>query len=192
MINGRKYSGIILSGGKSSRMGKEKALVDFKGLKLIEYSIKALEPFCDEIIISTNNPHLYAEFDFKCIADEKKNIGPIGGIFTLLNNSSYQDNIILSCDIPFVEQKFIKYLLDNYNGETALIPQHNGKVEPLCAVYNKSILKYVNQQIAISDFKLMNLLSKSNANFLSVDEWEHYTEKLFSNLNSMKDIEGVG
>ena len=192
MENKKQLTGIILCGGKSSRMGSNKALLNLNGKYIISHVIDVLSPFCDEIIISTNNSHLYSKFNFKCIADEKKNIGPIGGIYTLLNNSVYQDNIILSCDIPFVEKEFIKYLLDNYNGETALIPQHdNGKAEPLCAVYNKSILKYVNQQIANSDFKLMNLLSKSNANFLSVDEWEYYTEKLFSNLNSMNDIEGV-
>lgn len=98
-----EITGIILAGGKSSRMGKDKGLCDFKGKALVSYAIETLRPLCGNLMISANYfPEKYAEFDLPVIADEVKNIGPMGGILSCLKQSHTQHNLVLSCDTPFV------------------------------------------------------------------------------------------
>jgi molybdopterin-guanine dinucleotide biosynthesis protein A len=78
-----KITGIMLAGGNSSRMGKHKALVEYKGKKLIEWSISILKDLCDTIIISSNSKHL-RNYGYEIIEDVHENIGPIGGLYAML------------------------------------------------------------------------------------------------------------
>ncbi len=103
-----EVTGIILSGGKSSRLGEEKGLALFNGKPLIQYAIDILKPVCDKIIISANNQlDEYAKFGFEIVEDQVKGIGPMAGLIAGLNKSVTRYNFVLSCDTPFVQWKTI-------------------------------------------------------------------------------------
>lgn len=190
VINKKKVSGIILSGGKSSRMGSEKGLKIFRGKPLVEYAIEALSPYCGNLILSTNNPSYYKKYELIKIGDEIENIGPMGGIYSCLKKSSTNINIFLSCDMPFVDSNLIKYLMENIDVDIdALVPVHGGnKVEPLCAYYHSGLLSTLKSFVEIKNYKLMDFLDSINTKKLTMEDWRGYNELYFSNFNTPEDI----
>ncbi len=190
MINKNKISGIVLSGGKSSRMGSEKGLKLFKGKPLVEYAIEALQPYCGTIMLSTNNPDYYKKYDLIKIQDEIKNIGPMGGIYSCLNNSSTDINIFLSCDMPFIDSYLMKFIIENIDTDfDAIVPVHDGnKVEPLCAYYHLGVLSTLKLHVETKNYKLMDFLDAINTKKIIMDDMIGYNDLYFSNFNTADDI----
>lgn len=132
---------IILSGGKSSRMGKDKALLKIGAKTIIEIMIDKLKPFCNEIMISADETEKYSQFGFKVVPDKYKNSGPLAGIYSSLLESNTERNFVISCDLPLVSQKIIERLLSNISTKEIILPVTDGKYHQLCGVYSKSVIK---------------------------------------------------
>jgi molybdopterin-guanine dinucleotide biosynthesis protein A len=184
-----EVTGIILAGGKSSRMGTDKGLQQLCGKPLIYYSIKVLSEICSTIIISTSSD-AYRSFGFKTVADEIPGIGPMGGICSALKQSKTEKNLVLSCDLPFVSGELLSYIIENSEGFQVAVPwQGNQHYEPLCGFYNLSILDQINTFIQNSNYKLPDLFEKISMNRLIInDKLEFYSENLFLNVNSKHDL----
>lgn len=181
---------IILSGGKSSRMGTEKGLVELNGKCLIEYVIEAAKNISDEIIIVANNNE-YKRFGYRIYSDLIKNCGPMGGIYTGLFHSQTEKNLVLSCDIPFVSSDALKFIIKNSGNSKITVPKHNNKIEPLCAVYSKSCAGKFKTLILKNELKMTEALKKFSVKYLDVSKQKFYSEKLFHNINSKKEITQV-
>ncbi len=186
---GRKLlTGIVLAGGKSSRMGQEKGLLFFRGKPLIRYSLNLLKPFCNEIIISANAP-AYPSFGYPVFSDEIAGIGPMGGLYTALRMSSHKGNIVVPCDTPFLNDAFLKFLLSALQGQSAVIPVHpDGKVEPLCGYYSKENVPLIEKAIKKGNYTLTDYLKNNGAFFLSMEGIPFYQPRLFANMNTPDDM----
>ena len=186
----QKTTGIILSGGKSSRMGSDKGLLVLHEKPLIQYAIEVLKELCDDIIICANKPG-YDRFGFPVIKDVYPDLGPIGGIYTGLLNSDSGSNFVLSCDMPFINPHTVTFLLTKRDKSLASIPIHGQNIiEPLCALYSKAILPQLKTQIRNQDLKLMNLLKTINVNWVKMDSgFEFYHPNLFFNVNDQDSLE---
>ncbi|HSO89343.1 MAG TPA: molybdenum cofactor guanylyltransferase, partial [Draconibacterium sp.] len=92
-----QITGIILSGGQSTRMGTDKALLQIKGKTLLERAVEICNPVCNAILISSNNPE-HEKYGYQIYPDEIKNCGPLGGIYSCLKKSDTDWNFILSVD----------------------------------------------------------------------------------------------
>jgi len=183
-----QVTGIILAGGKSSRMGTEKGLQQLAGKSLISYAIEALTGICSEIIISASSGK-YAELGLKVVADEFPDIGPMGGIFSCLKQSSTENNLVLSCDLPFVSEKLLSYLLENSTGFQAAIPWEGAQhYEPLCGFYRSSLLNKMNSYILKGNYKLPDLFEEISINKLNINNFDIFGENLFFNINSKHDL----
>lgn len=134
-------NGIILSGGKSSRMGEDKALMKVGTKTIIEIMIDKLKPFCNEIIISADEIDKYSQFGFKVVPDKFKNSGPLAGIYSSLLESNTERNFIISCDLPLVSQKIVERLINYNSSKEIILPVTDGKYHQLCGVYSKSVLE---------------------------------------------------
>lgn len=178
---------IILAGGKSSRMGVDKALLKMNGKTLLETVIEICQPVCSSIIISSNNP-AHSVHGYPVIADEQKGCGPIGGIYTCIKQSLTNWNFIISVDTPFVTPDFIQFLLLHTGDFNVVIPVYSGKTEPLIALYNRSCLPVIEKQIQLQLFKIQHLLALLNAEFVECNEWIEKTPMIFNNLNRPEDI----
>jgi len=108
-------------------MGKDKGMIKLAGKPLISYSIDALEPFCKQIIISSNSRN-YELFGYPVHKDIFPDSGPMGGIYSCLLQSSSSLNLILSCDMPLVSQGLIKYILDNSDENILSVPVHGNNL----------------------------------------------------------------
>ena len=181
-----EISGFILAGGKSSRMGTNKALLTFRNEPLLKHMANLIEPFCSSIAISGAHTD-YHEFGINMVPDQYADCGPIAGIYSSLQYSQTDWNLLVSVDAPFVNEELFRYLLANIGNCDCIIPKHTSGVEPLVGLYHKSIWPVINGMIEDGDFKLMNLLLKLNTRFLDCDELIKKYPRLFLNINRMED-----
>jgi len=154
-------SAFILCGGKSSRMQSEKGLVKYKNKAFIQWVIDAIKPITNTIFLVTDNPD-YSVFGYSIVADVHKDKGPIGGIYSALNRSETDSNIVLSCDVPIISTSVIqKYLInkmtDNHD-VTFLSDDKN--IYPLIAIYSKNVTPKFLEAINADKLKLVLLLKE--------------------------------
>jgi len=191
MLSGNKITGIILAGGKSSRMGMDKGFCAVNGKPMIQYAIDALEGVCDSIVISSNNPD-YELFNLPVIPDIIKDIGPMGGIYTCLKHSETEYNYFLSCDMPMVSVDLIKHILDQKENFDAIVPLWNNYPEPMCAYYNKSVIGTIENLIDSNNYKLQEILNYVNHKSVEISPLlDFYTDRLFVNVNCSADLKDI-
>lgn len=186
-----KITGIVLTGGKSKRMGKEKGLCYFRGQALVAYAIQTLRPLCDEIILSANNRlDDYLKFGHHVVSDKFPDTGPIGGLFSSLLASKTDINLVISCDTPFVTTSVYKDLLSHHDLWQAIVPVHNSvNIEPLTACYHKNCLPYILNQIQNKKYKMTELLKMLNTRYVTINPViAGTTVSLFHNLNTPEDL----
>lgn len=187
-----EVTGIILSGGKSNRLGHEKGLAEFNGKPLVVYALNTLKPLCDRVLISANNClDEYAALGFEVVEDEIKGIGPMGGLLSCLKRSSSRFNFILSCDTPFVPGRLFVHLLDSIENFQVAVPVHGDNyTEPLCAVYSTNVIWEMQRCIDRKEYKLSDFLEKVNAKKVLInDRLPFYREEMFVNMNTKTDLE---
>lgn len=188
-----EVTGIILAGGKGSRMGSEKGLVHLAGLPMINYAIQVLSTVCKNIIISTSSED-YKSLGYQVVADEIPGIGPMGGIFSALRQSKTEKNLVLSCDMPFVTKELMLFILENAEGFQVAVPWHgNRHYEPLCAFYNIQIVSLLRKFIQEGNYKLPDLFEEIHINKLTINSKQvFFDENIFFNVNSNEDLKAAG
>jgi len=183
-------SGFILAGGKSSRMGTDKALILFQNEPLLGHMKNRIEPFCNQVFISGSNPE-YAGFDAPLIPDVFPECGPISGLYSCLKFSSSEWNLIVSVDSPFVNEELFSLLGAQAIDYDCVIPKHKSGVEPLIGIYNKRSLPVIEEMIHAGDFKLMNLLARLNTSYVDCNSLIHKYPRIFFNLNRLEDFQSI-
>ena len=174
---------IILAGGKSSRMGTDKALLKYQGKTFVENLYDNLKGICSEVIISSNNPDIKIE-GAKTVADEIQDIGPMGGLYTCLKQSKTNFNIVVSVDTPFVSAELLTEIYEQSQNYDISIIEHNKKIHPLIGVYHKNILKILESEIKAEKYKVIKFLEKTKHQVISVDN--SYKDELL-NINNPGD-----
>ena len=186
-------TGIILAGGKSLRFGRNKAMEKIGGMTLVERVINQLSSITREIIVVTNDGSQFAEFHFaQIVSDIYPAKGPLGGIYTGLSTSHTAANIVVACDMPFLNTALLSHMIKISPGFDAVIPRWlNNQIEPLHGIYSGSCIPVMkkrleNNQLAISEFlKEMRVRYFTQAEFSKFDpEFQS-----FFNINNQADIE---
>jgi molybdopterin-guanine dinucleotide biosynthesis protein A len=165
-----KISGIILSGGKSSRMGEDKAFLPFPDKPLIEIVIDKLKLIFKELLIITDKPEHYKKYNVKIFKDEFSERGPLGGIYTGLIHSQNKYNFVIACDMPFLNLELINYLIQKINNYDLVSFKYKGKIEPLFAIYSKNCISAIEKQLQDKDFKITNFFSKVKVKIIEEKE----------------------
>jgi len=188
-VNRSNISGFVLAGGKSSRMGKDKGLIEFKGKKMVEHATQALEGLCSNISIISNQDE-YEAFPYLVYADIVRDKGPLAGICTALTQSKTEVNVIISCDSPFVSSALLSYLFDQLEDFDAVVPAYQGRVYPLTAIYNKSCLEALNESLSKDELKVKEVIKSLNTKIIELNvELPFFNERLMTNINTPKELE---
>jgi molybdopterin-guanine dinucleotide biosynthesis protein A len=186
-----EVTGIILAGGESRRMGMEKGLVVYNGKPLIQYSINILKSICRQILISSNS-RAYEYTGYPLIPDEVKGIGPVGGIHACLHASKTPHNIVLSCDMPFISEAYLQFLIDHHDDKLVAVPWFGeDKYEPVSAYYHKEFSDVLTRYISQGNYKLPDIFKNIPVNKLAVENQDFYHKKLFYNINSAEDLANI-
>ena len=184
-----KLTSIILSGGKSSRMGKDKALILYLGKPLISYSIDLALNFTRNIIISSNTDE-HKALGFRIVHDIFSIQAPIAGIHSGLKSSTTEWNFVVSCDMPNVPAKVVDYLLPNLDEKAKLIlPAHDGFLEPLCGFYHKSLVPLMELNFTKNLLSPLDLLGSVSHRIIRMDDLpDKNMSFIFKNVNSRNDL----
>jgi len=179
-----KITGVILSGGNSSRMGTDKALLEINGTSLIKLVFNNLAAFSDTIIISSDNlKHLLPNSIL--VTDDYKNCGPAGGIYSSLKTSTNSINIICSCDTPFVSPQIFKLLYLYSDAYDVVVPQFSGVLHPLIGIYKKHTAEIFAEALNSKQFVLKDIISKTKLKTVIIeDELSDFNELDFTNINN--------
>ncbi len=181
----------ILAGGKSRRMGTNKSFVRLGGKPLIEIIVKKVtEIFANKPVIITNHFADYAYLDCDMVSDIVKDKGPLGGIHAGLTSASTPYLFVFACDMPFVEKKFVDYMISRLRDEDILIPKNGERVEPLHAIYSKRCLPAVEKHLNEDHRRVQDFFG--DVNIAYVEQYEmnrlNLSEGYFINVNTVEDL----
>lgn len=183
-------TGIILAGGKSSRMGFNKAFIDIGGKPIIHRTISLFKELFDEIIMVANDPAEYEELNIPIVTDIFKGAGSLGGIYTGLFYSMSEYNFVAACDMPFLDKEVISKVIKLSEGYNAAAPFIMGRYHPLHAVYSKKCIKPIEEMIKNQDLRITNLFQKIKVNRLEEKEWLS-SERILSSLDNINTKEDL-
>jgi molybdopterin-guanine dinucleotide biosynthesis protein A len=153
----------ILAGGKSSRMGVNKAVLPFRGKPMIHAVIEAVRPLATEIILVSDDATPYASLGLRTVPDVYRGRGPLGGLHAALRASRTEETFLLSCDIPRVSIHLLRYIADHPSVAPARVPELCGRVHPLCGVYDARCLPEIDRLIAADRLAMAALLDAVGA-----------------------------
>ena len=185
-----QLSAAILAGGKSSRMGKNKALLPVGKHTMIERIVMVVRSITRDIALITNSPEEYRFLNLPTYADEIVGIGPLGGIYTALKRGAGERCLIVACDLPFVSEELLATLHELAIAcEIAGFQSERG-IEPLCAIYSKSCLPIIQLQIAQHDYRVHRLFSSTRSKILPITATtkKSHAPALF-NVNTPQEFE---
>ncbi|MCM8569100.1 molybdenum cofactor guanylyltransferase [Gramella jeungdoensis] len=179
-------SAYILCGGKSSRMGTDKGFVRFRDRSFTDWCLEAARQITKDIHLVTANKK-YAQFGYPLVEDIHKNKGPVGGIYTALENSATGWNLILSCDIPGITGSLLNHLFERTPEQTSIAFLSSGSNDyPLVAIYHKNCSKYFSEAIQENDLRLMNVIGKLNYERIEIPFSESHN---LNNINTPEELE---
>jgi molybdopterin-guanine dinucleotide biosynthesis protein A len=187
----------ILAGGKSTRMGQDKALLNLDGKPLIELVSATLDKLFSNITILSDEKEPYAFLKLPIQSDILKDSGPLAGIHAALVRTTAKHIFVMSCDLPFVTSKLIERIVDKRFEADVVMPADKKFIQPLCAVYSRAAFQHVVLHLrerqysvvrCIQDMKTLTVSTNKNgtktgfsilANIATPDEFER--------LQSFKD-----
>ena len=188
-----KAAAIILSGGKSSRMGTNKALLKINEKTNIERIADTLRRSFNDIILVTNHPEEYQFLGVQMVADHYPDQGPLAGVHAGLMSSNYDTNFIVACDMPFVSGQLAEALVQKCADYDAVIPVIHGIQHPLFAVFQKRVTTEVAKRIEAGRLRMKHLLDTLNVLYVTEKDLEDYSstylERVFFNMNHPNEYE---
>jgi molybdopterin-guanine dinucleotide biosynthesis protein A len=187
-------TGIVLAGGKSSRLGREKALERVGKQRLIEKVVSSLSPISQEVFVVTRQEqfdkidsiHLKA----RTLVDLYPGKAAFGGIYTGLASANNLYGLVVSCDMPFLNSALLRYLVELASGFDVVIPKVNDKLEPLHAVYSKNCLAIIKQLLDKGILQVLQLLDFVKTRYVCENEVDKYDPEhlSFFNINTRNDL----
>lgn len=183
--------GVILAGGQSSRMGTNKAMLEFMGEPLIQRLAHRFFRWFSQVVVVTNTPETYAFLGLPMVGDRIAGLGPLGGLEAGLTASQFEHAFFCATDMPFVNEGLVRFLVEQAPGYDVVVPLVQGEYEPMHAVYGRSRLPVITQLIDARRLKLLNVYEGARVRTVNADEVRRFgdPERLFFNCNTPADLE---
>jgi len=176
-------SAIILSGGKSTRLGQDKSLLPYHGIPLIAHIATQLKPMFREVVVSTNDPGKYDFLGLPLIADRLAGQGPLMGIASALEHADNDLCFVMGCDIPTVNFRFVQRMISLADGYDIVMPRDaEGRFEPLFAVYRRGVCSTALEILEAGERRIAALFNRVRVRFVEFDGGDWY-----KNINTMDD-----
>jgi molybdopterin-guanine dinucleotide biosynthesis protein A len=181
--------GIILAGGENRRMGTDKAFLEIDGKPLVEHILTVFSTLFVSTIVVTNTPERYGNYDVEVTNDALDIRGPLTGIYSGLLRSTDEYNFVAACDMPYLNPSLISYMGKIAAGQDAVVPQFDGFLEPLHAVYRRGIIPIMEAQLRKQDRRIRGLFDQIQVRYVTEDEIVRFDplKRSFRNLNTPKE-----
>ncbi len=195
-------TGVILAGGKSRRMGQNKALIQLGANSLIEHVIRRMRLVADELLLITNSPAEYAYLNVPMRGDIIPDTGALGGIYTGLTHASHDTAVCVGCDNPFLVPNVLTYLVSVLGEYDAVMPYTYKEIpavsdntqitlQTLCAAYAKRCLPIIELMLQESELRVHALAERAHIQRVSPEVWQRFDPEgmSFFNINTPEDFE---
>ena len=193
----KDITGIILCGGKSSRMQTNKALLKLGDKSVIEIVLGEMKKVFDEVILSTNECDDFSFLNINIVNDIQLNRGPLSGIYSALKKSNTAKNFITTCDLPLINHKVIEYISAIESGKEIIIPVINGIPEKLFGIYNKSVIEKIEEIFGLSETdktvkdSVYDLHQRVSVELVEIENLDFYNGNMFLNMNTPDDYKSI-
>lgn len=189
-----RASGIILAGGKSSRMGVDKSLLKMKKETMIARIAGLLQGSCEELLIVSNALNKYGLKGAREISDIYPGMGPLAGIHAGLQSAAHEYAFVAACDMPFVTEPLIKLLMQRCTGYDVTVPQTGDYLEPLLAVYTKGCIPHIEACLKRDMRKITAFYPKVRVNYVNENLIRTVIDpaRAFYNINTPRDYRKLG
>ncbi len=178
--------GVILAGGKSSRMEKDKALLLLDGETFINRISNLLKDNFHSSIIITDKDEEYYSADLKIHHDIYKSCGPLGGIHSALVNAEAESVFIISCDLPVITADIIRQLL--IHSADVVVPSYKNIIQPLCGIYRRSLLPSLETFLNNGGRKVHDFIKAVNSIVVPFDSL-NFSVNPFMSINTPEQYE---
>jgi molybdopterin-guanine dinucleotide biosynthesis protein A len=188
-------SGVILAGGESRRLGRNKALLRIGGQTLIERVMESIAPLSAEVIVVAASPQQAAALslppEVRVVSDLFPRCGSLGGIYTGLSASRGPWSLLVACDMPFLNPRLLRRLMAMRRGVDAVIPCLKGQPEPLHALYSKACLAPMERMLRARRLKIAPLFEAVRVRYVDEGTIDRIDpdHRSFFNVNSPADME---
>jgi len=183
----------ILAGGKSSRMGRPKALLPFDGEPLIVHIVRQLQELLADIVVVGAPEQELPPLPVTLVRDDVAYQGPVGGIYYGLRAIGKEVCFVTSCDVPFLNLSLISYLISQIENYDVVAPYWQDRFQPLHAVYRRSVLPLLQQQLERGELRPIFLYEKVRTRKVSEDEIRRFDPEglSFLNMNTPEDYQAA-
>jgi molybdopterin-guanine dinucleotide biosynthesis protein A len=180
----------ILAGGESRRMGQNKAFIQVDGICLFDYVYDTCRELFSEIIIVTNQPQQFCEYQARIVIDELRGASSLGGLYTGLTKAGNYHTFCVACDMPFLKPELVSYLVERRLNYDIVMPITKKGLEPLHALYSKRCIEPIKKLLDRGEFKISKLLSMVDVWYCQEEELKKIDPALasFTNVNTKKDL----
>lgn len=186
-------SAVILAGGRSTRMGFDKQMLEVQGRRIVEHLITLLRSRFEDIMVSSPTPTLYALDQVRVIQDIHENIGPLGGIHSALVHAKSDAVFTIACDMPFLEVPYIDYMMDQMKDRAydACVTSCGEHLETFHAFYCRSALPVLETELAQGRYSVNRFTRKIDTLIIPEEIARQYLPdwRAFTNLNTPQDYE---
>ena len=187
--------GFIQAGGKSSRMGTNKALLEIGGRTILERVIAAAAGACARVVLVANDPETYARFGVPTVPDRYPGKAALGGIATALAEARAPRALVLACDLPFLTAEFLLYLATLEPTADVTVPEtRDAGPHPLTALYARACLPHIERRIAADRLKVTGFFADVGVRRVSDGEMRAAgfdPDRLLANVNTPDELEAV-
>jgi molybdopterin-guanine dinucleotide biosynthesis protein A len=183
-------TGIILSGGKSERMGENKAFLTVGGMRLIDRIVGLFREIFREVIIVTTTPCDYLDQKAAIVTDILPEKGALGGIYTGLFYASDEHAFVAACDMPFLNKTFIEYMVSRATGYDIIIPESYDGLQPLHAIYARRCLPSILDRLEKNRLQIRGFYQGYRLHNIPPETIHSFDPegRMFMNVNTLEDL----
>ncbi len=186
-------TGAVLAGGRSRRMGTNKAFIEIDGVPIIGRVLHVLARVADDLLIIADAVDLYQGLGARTLPDEYRGAGSLGGIYTALVHATSDEVFVAACDMPFISEDAVRRIIETpRDGALVVLPRTKGRLHPLHALYQKDCIPLMEEMIRRGDLCIGDFLSK--VRILALQEEDFAGVDIgasVANINTPEDLDGL-
>jgi molybdopterin-guanine dinucleotide biosynthesis protein A len=192
-FGGDGLTGIVLAGGASRRMGRDKAFLDLGGRPLIAHVIERMAQVCAEVLVVAGDVQPYAGLDARLVEDRFRGVGVLGGLHAGLAAAAHELALAVGCDMPFLEPDLLRAFAGWAEGADVVVLRQGEQVEPLHGAYRRACLPAIEVAIRANRRRIISFFPHVRVRYVTLEDVIPFDPDLrsFRNVNTPEEWEAV-
>lgn len=176
---------VILAGGQSRRLGRDKSLLELAGQPLVERVVTRLAPLSDDLVVVADHPARYQSLDMpvRFVTDQVRGMGSLMGIYSGLGVAHHRQALVVACDMPFLNVALLRYMIPLADGYDVVVPRLDSMLEPLHAIYGKTCLPHMAQLLERRERRIVAFFGEVQVRYVEDDEIDRFDPEHLSFIN---------